>query len=115
MKVSGRARQINVYFSDAEFFEGKPLADAIVERALEYGIDGATVLHGIEGFGRHHEIHAAKVRRFRKEDPHTPVLVVMVARDDRAEGFLTVLDNMVGEGIVTIEDVEMRFYRREED
>lgn len=115
MKVSGNAKVISIYFSDSESYKGRALDDAIVERALEYGIDGATVIHGIEGFGRHHEIHAAKLRRFGKEGPHTPVVVVMVARDDRAEGFLSVLDEMIGEGIVTIEDVKMRQYRREED
>lgn len=115
MKIAGRARKISVYFSDSEEWSGKPLADAIVERALEFGIDGATVIHGVEGFGRHHEIHAARIRHFRKDDPHTPVVVVMVAREDRAEGFLTVLDEIIGEGIVTVEDVDMRQYRREED
>lgn len=115
MKVSGRARKISIFFSDLESHGGKALSDAIVEKALEYGIDGATVIRGIEGFGRHHEIHAARVRKFGKEDPHTPVVVIMVAREDRAEGFMSILDEMIGEGIVTIEDVEMRQYRRDED
>lgn len=112
MKVFGSAKQVTIYCSVADTFNGKPLADAIVERALEFGLDGATVFHGIEGYGAHHEIHSPRIRRYKDV---LPLVVVIVARNDRVDAFLPLLDEMIEEGLVTIQDVEVRQYRKQED
>jgi PII-like signaling protein len=88
---------IQVIVSSTELFEGKLLYDAIVEMAQENGLDGATVLRGVEGFGAGGHIH--KKQPFRTSDD-IPVVIMLVDKVDRIQQFLPVLNKMVKKGLV---------------
>jgi len=77
-------------------------------KVRELGCAGATVLRGIEGFGAHSRIHAAKVLRLSDD---LPIVVEIVDKEERIQSLLPILDEMVGEGMVTLEKVHIIAYR----
>jgi uncharacterized protein len=107
MKIEGEAKRVRVYIGESDQWHGKPLFMAIVERCRQEGFAGATVLRGIEGFGAHSRIHTARILRLSED---LPVIVEIVDRPDRVERLLPMLDEMVREGLVTIEDVHVLKY-----
>jgi uncharacterized protein len=107
MKIEGGARRIRVYIGESDQWHGKALFTAIVERCRVEGFAGATVLRGIEGFGAHSRIHTARILQLSED---LPVIVEIVDRPERIEQLLPMLDEMVKEGLVTIEDVHVLKY-----
>jgi uncharacterized protein len=95
---------LRVFVGDSDRWKGQPLHDAIVHRARELGISGATVLKGPMGFGAHSRIHTAKVLQLSQD---LPVVIEIVDRDDRIRTLLAALDEMVVEGLVTLENVRV--------
>jgi uncharacterized protein len=79
-----------------------------VERVREEGLAGATVIRGIEGFGADSRLHTARILRLSED---LPVLIEIVDSAEQIERILPVLDEMVGEGMVTVERVEVIAYR----
>jgi len=77
-------------------------------RAREAGLAGATVLRGVEGFGAHSRLHSAKVLRLSED---LPILIELVDREDRIRAFLPLCDEMIGEGMITLEPVEVLKYQ----
>ena len=61
MKIEGEGQLLRVFTGESDRWEGKPLYEAIVRRARDAGIAGATVLRGIEGYGAHSRVHTAKI------------------------------------------------------
>jgi len=88
--------------------EGVPLYEWIVRRAREAGLAGATVLRGLEGFGAHSRLHTAKILRL---STNLPIVVEIVDAEDKIESFLPTIDGAIGEGLATLEKVEVRLYR----
>jgi len=88
-----------------------PLYEAIVQKAREEGLAGATVLRGIEGFGAHSRLHTARILRLSED---LPIVVEMVDRTEKIERILPELDRMVTEGMITLEKVRVVAYRAEE-
>ncbi len=84
---------------------------AIVRRARTEGLAGATVLRGIEGLGAHSRMHTAKILRLSQD---LPIVVEIVDLADRIQEFLPFLDQMVGEGMITLEKAHIIAYRHEE-
>ena len=80
----------------------------IVESARRRGMAGATVLHGVLGFGAHSRIHTAKILRLSED---LPVLIEIVDKPERIEEFLPELDAMIEEGLITLEKVRVIAYR----
>lgn len=107
MKIEGDAKRVRVYIGESDQWHGKPLFAAIVERCRAEGFAGATVLRGIEGFGAHSRIHTARILRLSED---LPIVVEIVDRPDRIERLLPMLDEMVREGLITIEDVHVLKY-----
>jgi PII-like signaling protein len=107
MKIEGDAKRVRVYIGESDQWHGKPLFTAIVERCRREGYAGATVLRGIEGFGAHSRIHTARILRLSED---LPVVIDIVDRPDRIECLLPILDEMVQEGLVTIEEIHVLKY-----
>ncbi|GIU88995.1 MAG: hypothetical protein KatS3mg010_0094 [Acidimicrobiia bacterium] len=108
MKIEGAGKILRVYIGESDTWQGRPLYQAIVRRLREQGIAGATVLRGIEGFGAHSRLHTARILRLSED---LPIVIEVVDREDRIRDVLPILDEMVTEGLVTIEDVEVLVYR----
>ncbi len=85
-----------------------PLYEAIVQRARERGLAGATVLRGVEGFGAHSRIHRASILRLSED---LPIVVEIVDERAKIESFLEEIEPMIGDGMVTVEAVQVLIYR----
>lgn len=112
MKIEGEGRLLRIFVGETDRWQGAPLYEAVVRRAREEGLAGATVLRGLEGFGAHSRIHTANILRLSDD---LPVVVEIVDRPDRIDGFLPILDEMVEEGMVTVETVHIVAYRSGEE
>lgn len=107
MKIEGDARRVRVYIGESDRWHGKPLYTAIVERCRQEGFAGATVLRGIEGFGAHSRIHTARILQLSED---LPIVVEIVDTEEQVERLLPLLDDMVTEGLITVEDVHVLKY-----
>jgi len=108
VKIEGPGRLLRIFVGESDRWEGRPLHEAIVLRARERGLAGATVLRGLAGFGAHSRIHTAAVLRLSED---LPMVVEIADTPERIAAFLPELDGMVREGMVTVEDVHIVAYR----
>ena len=108
MKIDGEGELLRVFIGESDRWHGQPLSEAIVRRARELGLAGATVLRGLEGFGAHSRIHTSSILRLSQD---LPIVVEIVDQRERIEGFLPILDEMVHEGMITVEKVRVIAYR----
>lgn len=106
------ARLLRIFIGESDTHDGRPLYQAIVEVLRREGLAGATVLRGIEGFGKSSRLHTAHILRLSED---LPIVIECVDTADRIEGVLPALDNMIGDGLVTLERVEIRVYRANGD
>lgn len=107
MKLEGEGKLLRIFIGESDRWEGQPLYEAIVRRIREAGGAGATVLRGIEGFGAHSRIHTARILRLSED---LPIVIEVVDRADRIDRLLPILDEMIREGLVTIERVDILKY-----
>jgi PII-like signaling protein len=107
MKIEGPGKLLKIHVGEADRWHGKALHTAIVERAKSEGLAGATVTRGSEGFGANSRIHTASILRLSED---LPIIIELVDRTDRIEAFLPILDEMVSEGLITIQDCEILKY-----
>ena len=107
MKIQGPAKLVRIYIGDTDTWHGQSLYNAIVERAKKEGLAGATVTRGIEGFGANSRIHTTSILRLSED---LPVKIEIIDIAERIEGFLPLLEEMVTEGIITIQDCEIIKY-----
>ena len=110
MKIEGQGHLLRIFIGESDQWHGKPLYQAIVERVREEGLAGATVLRGIEGFGAHARLHTARILRLSED---LPVVIEIVDSEANIRRVIPLLDDMVGEGLVTVEKVEVITYRGE--
>ena len=108
MKIEGKAKALAVYMGESDHWQSRPLYVAIVERARELGMAGATVTRGIMGFGANSRIHTTTILRLSED---LPVVVQIVDMPERIDPFLKELDAMVTEGMVVTWDVTVEQYR----
>jgi hypothetical protein len=108
MKLEGEGQLLRIFIGESDRWHGIPLHEAIVRRAREEGLAGATVLRGMEGFGAHSRIHTTKILRLSAD---LPIVVEIADRAERIEAFLPLLDEMVQEGMMTLEKVHIIAYR----
>jgi uncharacterized protein len=99
---------LRIFIGESDKYEGQPLHEWIVHTARERGLAGATVLRGLAGFGAHSRLHTAKILRLSTD---LPIVVEIVDTDEKIESFLPVIDEAIGEGLATVQRVEVRFYR----
>ena len=98
---------MKIFIGESNQWHGKPLYDAIVRRCREMGIAGATVTRGIEGYGANSRIHTARLLRLSED---LPIKIEIVDKKERIHQLLPLLDEMVTEGLITIEDVHVVKY-----
>jgi len=112
MKLSGSAKMLRVHFGEDDRWHGKPLHDAIVEAARREDLAGATVYRGIEGYGASSRIH----RKHLLTSSDLPVMVCIIDEAAKIQRFLPILEQMVGEGLIAMSDVEViRYTHRDEE
>lgn len=107
MKIEGKAKAVAVFLGESDRWHGQPLERAIVERAHNEGLAGATAFHGVTGFGANSVIHRANVFRLSQD---RPVFILIVDLAERVDPFLKILDEMVQEGMVITWDVTVEKY-----
>ncbi|WP_319544152.1 DUF190 domain-containing protein [uncultured Pseudodesulfovibrio sp.] len=108
MKLLDKAERIRIYIGEDDKYKGVPLAEAIVREARKLGLAGATVFRGMSGFGANSLIHTNKILRLSED---LPVVVEIVEHPDRLRPLLTILDEMMKEGMITREPVDVIAYR----
>jgi hypothetical protein len=102
------ARLLRIFIGESDTHDGRPLNQAIVETLRREGLAGATVLRGIEGFGKSSRLHAAHILRLSDD---LPLILECVDTAEKIEAVLPTLDTMIGDGLITLEQVEVRVYR----
>jgi uncharacterized protein len=107
MQVPENALLLRIFLGQDERHEHQPLYEAIVMKAREHHLAGATVLRGPMGFGHSSRIHTTKVLRLSQD---LPVVVEIVDSEAKINAFLPVLDAMIGSGLVTLEKVQVLRY-----
>lgn len=108
MELPREGKLLRIYIGESDKHEGRPLYQWLVEQARIHGLAGATTLRGLSGFGAHSRLHTAKILRLSSD---LPVVVEIIDTPERIEAFLPVVDAAVGEGLATVERIEVRFYR----
>ena len=112
MKIEGDGKLLRIFIGESDRYHGKPLWEAIVRLAHEKGLAGATVLRGLSGFGARSRIHTSRVLRLAED---LPVVIEIVDKPERIAEVLPVFDQMVAEGLITLEDVHVIAYRHDPD
>lgn len=101
-------RLLRIFVGESDVHDGRPLYEAIVEMLRQEGIAGATVLRGIAGFGRSSVVHSSKLLRMSID---LPIVIEAVDTMERIDSVMPLLDELIDEGLVTLERVEVRVYR----
>jgi len=105
-------RLLRIFIGESDLYDGRPLYQAIVEILRRNGLAGATALRGIEGFGKSSRLHTAHILRLSED---LPIVIECVDSYDRIESILPTLDEMIGDGLVTLERVDVRVYRGDQE
>lgn len=108
MELEGDRLLLRIFIGESNRHGGVPLYEAIVQRARQVGLAGATVLRGLEGFGAASRIHRASILRLSED---LPIVIEIVDARERIEGFLPELEPMIEDGMVTLEKVQVVLYR----
>jgi len=107
MRLSGEAVLLRMFFGEADRYKRRPLYQAIVEKAREMHMAGATVLRGPLSFGRSSRLHTASILRLSED---LPVVIEIVDTAEKVDAFLPELEEMMGSGLVTLEKVQVIQY-----
>jgi PII-like signaling protein len=107
MQIPRAAILLRIFMGENDRYEHRPLYEAIVLRARELHLAGATVLRGPMGFGHSSRLHTAKILRLSED---LPLIVEIVDSEEKINAFLPELDKMMGSGLVTIERVQVLQY-----
>ncbi len=108
MQIPHEAVLLRVFIGESDRWEHKPLYEAIVLKARELHLAGATVLRGPMGFGKSSRLHTAKFPRLSID---LPLVIEIVDSEEKIQSFLPVLDGMITGGLVTLEKVKVLEYR----
>jgi len=107
MQIPQDAALLRIFTGETDRSDGKPLYEAVVLKAREEGLAGATVIRGPMGYGHSSHLHTNKILRLSED---LPVVVEIVDDEAKINAFLPVLDKMMGSGLVTIEKVKVIRY-----
>ena len=108
MQIPTDATLLRIFLGESDHWEHRPLYEAIVLKAREAHLAGATVLRGPMGFGKSSRMHTAKILRLSTD---LPIVIEIVDAEDKINAFLPTLETMLGGGLVTLEKVKVLQYR----
>lgn len=108
MKLPEDGRLLRIFIGESDKADGRPLYEAIVLKARELNLAGATVLRGIMGFGADSRMHTAKLLELSED---LPVIIEIVDVKENLDKLMPFLDERVQEGLITLEDVKVIKYR----
>jgi PII-like signaling protein len=112
MHLPHEAMLLRIFIGESDRWHHQPLYEAIVLKARELHLAGATVLRGPMGYGKSSRLHTAKILRLSMD---LPLVIEIVDTEEKIQGFLPVLDEMMKGGLVTIEKVRVIDYRADPD
>lgn len=107
MKIPASSVLLRIFIGENDSHEDRPLYEAIVLRARELHLAGATVIRGPMGYGRSSRLHTAKILRLSED---LPLVIEIVDAEDKITAFLPELEKMMGSGLVTLENVRVLQY-----
>ena len=107
MKLEGKAKMLRIIVSEDDKWEGEPLYEAIIKRLIITDIAGATVYKAIAGYGPHKRFHKKKTLTVHGE---LPILITVMDSEEKISKVIPILDELVGEGIVVLSDVNVIKY-----
>lgn len=108
MKIPEDGYLLRIFVGESDKVGHRPLYEELVLKAREQGLAGATVLRGVMGFGKHSILHTTKILRLSED---MPMIVEIVDSLEKIEKFLPALDEMITDGLVTLEQVRVIHYR----
>ena len=108
MHLPEDGKLLRIFIGESDRWEHKPLYEAIVLKARELGLAGATVLRGPMGFGANSRLHTSKILRLSED---LPLIIEIVDSEERIQQLLPFLDTMMQGGLVTMEKVQVIRYR----
>src|SRR5215475_9650290 len=111
MNLPNEATLLRIFLGESDRWKHQPLYEAIVLKAREMHLAGATVLRGPMGFGKSSRLHTAKILRLSMD---LPVVIEIVDAEEKIQNFLPMLDEMMKGGLVTLEKVKVIHYRADE-
>jgi PII-like signaling protein len=106
-RLTGNALRLTVFIGESDTWHHKPLFTEIVHRAHHAGLAGASVFRGVEGYGASSHIHTTRLLSLSED---MPIAIVIIDAADRIRAFLPQLDELVSEGLVILDDVEVIRY-----
>jgi uncharacterized protein len=107
MRLEGAAVRLTIFVGEDDRWHHKPLSTEIVHRAHQAGLAGTSVLRGIEGYGASSRIHTSRILSLSDD---LPLAIIIVDAEDQIRAFLPQLDELVAEGLVIIDPVEVIRY-----
>jgi uncharacterized protein len=107
MQIPEHALLLRIYVGESDEHDGRPLYEAVVLKAREMHLAGATVLRGPMGFGRSSRLHTAKILRLSED---LPVVIEIVDGVEKINALLSALGPVIGSGLVTLEKVQVVRY-----
>lgn len=113
MKIVGEGKLLRIFVGEADRLHGRPLHSVLVHKAREIGLAGATVWHGIEGYGANSRIHTASILRLSED---LPVVIEIVDSEEKIRDALPEIERLLeeagGGGLITLEKAEIIRYTR---
>ena len=107
MHIPEEAALLRIFVGENDHWHGRPLYEAIVLKARELHVAGATVLRGPMGYGKSSRMHTAKILELSED---LPFIIEIVDSREKIDGFLPAIEPMMGSGLVTIENVKVLRY-----
>ena len=110
MEIPKNGKLLRIFIGESDQHNGQPLYEFIVHFAKKEGLAGCTVLRGIEGFGASSRIHTAKILRLSED---LPIVIEIVDAAEKVDTFCQKIEGLVKEGLATVENVQVLFYRHQ--
>lgn len=107
MRLEGHQKRLTIFVGESDRHGHTPLATEIVQRAHRAGLAGASVFRGVEGYGASNHIHTTRILSLSDD---LPMAIVIVDTEERIRAFIDELDELVTEGLVIVDDVEVIKY-----
>lgn len=107
MKLEGHQKRLTIFIDETDHHGHTPLATELVQRAHQAGLAGASVFRGVEGFGASNHLHTTRILSLSND---LPIVVIIVDSAERIGAFLPTLDELITEGLVIVDDVEVVKY-----